>query len=197
MAEFRLPRLPTQYTDEQLQRWWQAVCEKIEANENSQNDLISQLQASVALAGGAVVGNDAATGTARSGQAETTGLTVNSVSWINGPSVLLTTVSAGMTKLLLTGSGPTSATSSGGPMDGEYRIQEVVGITEVTVYTGTFTVRTLTNGSTIINLGNPVNNTVFTRSANPTVTYRLDLRKTAGAGIATALSAYIFARRYP
>lgn len=199
MAEtgFRLPRLPSEYTDQQLQRWWQAVCEKIEANENAQNDLISQLQASLQLAGGAVAGVDAAGSTAKSGQATLGGITVDSASWVSGPTVALSGVTAGMPTLTLTGSGPLSAASQGGPMDGEYRIQEIVGITETTVYTGRFTVRTLSNGSTIINLPNPVNTQTFGRIATGAVSYRLDLRKTAGAGRATGLSAYLFARRAP
>lgn len=194
---FRLPRLPAQYTKEQFQLWWQSTVEAIEFNENAQNDLISQLQASLQLSGGAVAGNDAATGTAKSGQATATGLTVDSGTWVNGPQVALSGISGSMTKLLLTGTGPQSASVNGGPMDGEYRVQEVVGLSETTVFTGTFTLRSLPNGSPNITLGNPPNNQVFVRSANPNATYRLDLRKTAGAGFATNLTAYIFARRYP
>ena len=40
---FTLPRLPTSFTPEQQQIWWQQVVEAIEAQENSQNDLITQL----------------------------------------------------------------------------------------------------------------------------------------------------------
>lgn len=178
-----------------LQRWWQVFCEAIEANEASQDALISQLQAALQLAGGALVTTDAGGATAKSGQTTTSGLTVDSAAWVAGPPVALTAVGALMTSLVLTGSAPQSATSSGGPMDGEYRIQEVTG-GEVTVFTGHFTVRTLTGGATIINLSDPVNNTVFVRSATGAVSYRMDLRKTAGAGTATGLSAYLFARRY-
>jgi hypothetical protein len=203
---FRLTRLPpsvpivspdTGKPSNNFVLWWQSVCEQIEANENAQNDLISQLQAALALAGGAVTETDAAGTTAKSGQTTTNGLTVDSATWVPGPTVALSGVTAGMTQLILTGSGPLNGTSSGGPMDGEYRIVEVVGITETVIYTGSFTVRTLSNGSTIINLTDPVNNQTFTRSATGAVSYRLDLRRKAGAGIVTGLSAYLFARRYP
>lgn len=180
-----------------LQRWWQTMAKAIEAQENNQDTNISQIQAALALAGTGVVSTDATSGTAKSGQATTTGLTVDASTFVNGPLVALAGITAPMTHLTLTGSGPQSALSSAGPMDGEYRIVEIVGVTETTIYTGTFTVKTLGTGATVINLANPVNTTIFTRAASGSVSYRLDVRKTAGAGVANALQAYLFARRAP
>jgi hypothetical protein len=194
---FRLPRLPTTYTPEQLQRWWQSVCEAVESQENNQDTALSQIQAALALAGTGVVNNDAATGAAKSGQTTTNGLTINSSTYVHGPQVNLAGVTGGMPHLTLTGSGPQSATSTDGPMDGDYRIQEIVGVTEATIFTGHFSVKTLNNGSSLVVMSDPVNTQVFTRSSTGAVSYRLDLRKLAGVGEAEALTAYLFARRAP
>jgi len=180
-----------------LQRWWQTMAQAIETQENNQDTVLSQIQASLALAGTGVVANDATTGTAKSGQATTTGLTINTTTFVNGPLVPLTGITGAMTHLTLTGSGPQSALSVGGPMDGEYRIVEIVGITETTIFTDTFTAKTLNNGSSVLIVANPPNTQIFTRAATGAVSYRLDVRKTAGAGEADSLQAYLFARRAP
>lgn len=192
---FRLPRLPTTYTPQQFQKWWQQLCERMEAQEDTQDTLLSQIQASLALAGVGVVATDAAGATAVSGQTTTTGLSVVDENWVAGPTVSLAGVGGPMTALTLTGSGPQSAVSEGGPMDGEYRIVEVGPA--VTIFTGRFTVRTTVTGTTLVSLLDPVNTEVFTRATVGAVDYRMDLRRTAGAGTATALQAYLFARRAP
>jgi hypothetical protein len=178
-----------------LQRWWQTITQAIEAQEDNQDSILSQIQASLTLAGQGVVNGDASGSTAKSGQTTTTGLTIDSSTFVNGPVVALTSVTGAMVHLTLTGSGPQSAVSSGGPMDGEYRIVEVGA--GVTIFTGAFTVKTLNTGATVVNMANPVNTTIFTRATTGSVSYRLDLRKTAGAGVANNLQAYLFARRAP
>lgn len=192
---FRLPRLPASYTPDQLQRWWQSVCEAVEAQEDNQDSIISQIQASLALGGAGQVTADATAGTAKSGQATTTGLTVDSAVFVAGPTVALAGVTAPMVNLTLTGSAPQGAVLTGGPMDGEYRIVEVGA--GVTIFTGHFTVKTTNTGAVIITLSDPVNTQIFPRATVGAVSYRMDLRKTAGAGVASNLSAYLFARRAP
>jgi hypothetical protein len=180
-----------------FQRWWQSVCEAIEKQEEAQDTILSQIQASFVQAGQGVVATDAGAGTAKSGQDTDTGLTVDSAAWVNGPLVPLTGVTAPMSHLTLTGSGPQSGASTGGPMDGEYRVQEIVGAIETTVFTGHFTARTTVGGTTLISLSDPVNTQIFVRAATGAVSYRLDIRRTAGAGIVESLQAYLFARRAP
>lgn len=178
-----------------LQRWWQTIVEAIEGQEAGQDSVLSQIQASLALGGAGQVTADAAGATAKSGQATASGLTIDSAAWVAGPIVPLTGVGAPMVNLTLTGSAPLSAVLTGGPMDGEYRIVEVGPA--LTLFTGRFTVKTTNTGAVIITLGNPVNTQIFPRATVGAVSYRMDLRKTAGAGVATALSAYLFARRAP
>lgn len=193
---FRLPRLPSSYTPDQLQRWWQSVCQAVEAQEDNQDSIISQIQASLALGGAGQVTADATAGTAKSGQTTTNGITLDTIGlWVAGPTVALAGVTAPMVNLTLTGSAPLSSALTGGPMDGEYRVVEVVA--GVTIFTGHFTVKTTNTGAVIITLSDPVNTQVFTRATTGAVSYRMDLRKTAGAGVASALSAYLFARRAP
>jgi hypothetical protein len=147
-----------------FQRWWQTVCEAIEKQEEAQDTVLSQIQAAFVQAGLGVVATDAAAGTAVSGQAAATLLTVDSAAWVAGPLVALAGVTAPMTHLTLTGSGPQSGASSGGPMDGEYRIQEIVGASEATVFTGHFSARTTVAGTTLISLSDPVNTQIFVRA---------------------------------
>jgi hypothetical protein len=180
-----------------LQRWWASLAQQIETQEDNQDTALSQIQAALALAGTGVVNTDAGGTTAKSGQNTATGLTVNSSSFIHGPLVALTAVTAGMPHLTLTGSAPQAAVSAAGPMDGEYRIVEVVAGVDSLIFSDTFHVKTLNTGATILTLDNPVNTQIFTRSAIGAVSYRLDVRKTAGAGEADSLQAYLFARRAP
>lgn len=178
-----------------LQRWWQSVVQAIESQEDNQDSTLSQLQAALALGGAGQVTADASTGAAKSGQATLGGLTVDSAAWVAGPVVALAGVTAPMNKLTFTGSAPQSADLTGGPMDGEYRLVEVGPA--LTIFTGTFTVKSNNAGAIIISLGNPVNTQVFARATLGAVSYRMDLRKVAGAGVASNLSAYLFARRAP
>jgi hypothetical protein len=59
-VSLQLPRLPTGYTPDELQFWWQQVVEAIEANEARQDEAIEAIQAAQAAAENANAAAEAA-----------------------------------------------------------------------------------------------------------------------------------------
>ncbi len=106
--------------------------------------------------------------------------------WSMGPQVNLTGLAAG--DLTLHGTGPTqqsSTTVDNGNFVGNWRIQEIVGLSETTVFTGTFSAGTSEDPDFGIISYYVYNNTDTTSIVIPTVTtgavsYRMDLEFTAG-----------------
>lgn len=142
---------------------------------------ISTLQATQAATAKAQQTADSAGGGAgRSGFATST-LNVG-LGWSPGPRVDLSTVSAGV--LAIHGSGPTQGTTTTadfGTFNGEWRIREIVGAVETTVFTGTFTSSYfVTEFGTFYALWNNTDTTSVSIPATSTgsVSYRMDLQFT-------------------
>ena len=155
-------------------------------------------QGATAAANAAQAAADAAAGgSARSGSASNTSLNLTGTDWVNGPTVNLSTVSAG--DLTLTGSGPQQdadvTLSANRDFSGEYRIVEIVGMTEDTVHTGTFTASPSgVEGGAFIYPDNSTMGFSQARASTGSVSYRLDVRRIDGPNLLD-LGVYLYARR--
>ena len=136
-----------------------------------------------------------------SGFAENPSITVPDASWVLGPETELTGVVAG--NLTITGTGPqqdddVSLLGSGTrSFVGEYRVVEIVGMTETVVFTGSMTASQVgVDGTAVVSNTSAADAAALNlaRSSTGTVTYRIDARKTSGATI-TELYLYLFVRR--
>jgi hypothetical protein len=120
--------------------------------------------------------------------------------WVAGPQVDLTSVAAGT--LTLTGTGPQQddnvlLATSPGTTFGEFRVVEIEGMTETTLFTGTFkaVLSPSVPNAGITNLSSEdVADFSAARTSTGAISYRLDVRQTTGPAILD-LSLYIFARR--
>lgn len=192
-------------------RLWDTFATAIEENDAAQAASILSLQEAFAAIQAATVVAQAAQetanvaqatadaaggGTATSGSAN--GVTEAGVSgWQTGPQVDLTGVVAG--DLTISGTGPqqdgtTVATQN---MTGDFRVVEIVGMTETTVFTGNHSI-IAGNPATVLN-NSAATVTAFTsaRTSTGAVSYRIDTQRT-DAGFLEAgvnLPLYIFARR--
>jgi len=184
------------------------------ANQTAQNvadlaAIVAQLQATTALAQSAQQAAneaqataDASGGTGTSGSAETPNVNLVTVgSWVNGPLVNLTGVIAG--DLTIPGSGPQQDDDvyidlGGTSSAGEFRIVEVIGGVDTTVFTGTFSVYNYGAGGGFYVVNNAsaaaVQAFIDARVTTGAVSYRLDARLLTGQPI-ISLSLYLFARR--
>ena len=224
MASFRLPRLKANLAivssrgtplDYFLRFWNIDVAPRIEAQEELQNQQITDIQTIIAqlqgvtqsaqqaqqTANAAQASADAAAGDGtQSGSAQNPSINLFTADWISGPIVNLTGVAAG--NLTITGSGPqqdNDVTISGqkSSMACEFRVVEIVGGVDSVVFTGGFTVRkyldeetaSVTNDSTA-----QVSEFVSARTSTGDVSYRIDARGT-GQRQVTSLFLYLFVRR--
>lgn len=134
-------------------------------------------------------------GTATSGSAYVTSNPIDS-SWVLGPVVNLTGVTAG--DLQITGSGPQQedTISSSVNYSGQYRIVEIVGVTETTVFTGDYRVYA-GNPATVLNQSaTAVSAFNSSRTSTGAVSYRMDVNRTDGGIIVDLdLVLYLFVRR--
>lgn len=164
-----------------------------------QTQVVTQAQSVAAAQGQA----DAAAGSpAQSGDALSVINVPGGGSWAAGPQVNLAGVVAG--SLSVINSGPSQITNTAvqtpGSYTGNWRIQEIVGAVETTVYTGTFTaenwledLQTITNVSFLYNDAD-------TSAAIPgqvsvgAVSYRLDL-SSPDVDLST-VQAYLYVRRF-
>lgn len=110
--------------------------------------------------------------------------------WSMGPQVNLLTVSAG--DLTILGSQPTQTATTDvspqGTFDGEWRIVEIVGFVETTVFTGQFQVVKSFDGEfgvTLITLYNLTDTSavVIPQVSTGSVSYRMDLQMLTGVSI--------------
>lgn len=168
---------------------------------------VQQIQALLGISQGAAqAANDAqasadealADGTV-SGSAQNPAVSVPGAAWVIGPLVSLTGVVAG--NLTISGSGPlqdSDVAVVGGPgsAGGEWRIVEIDGITETTLFTGGFSAYQAP-GATVATVTNDAAPAVTAYGALLTTTgaldYRIDARCTFGG--LTSLKLYIYARR--
>lgn len=146
----------------------------------------NQAQEAADQAGGGTVTSGGAFGTV-----SPVGLT-----FVPGPQVDLTGVVAGT--LTINGTGPQQDDTNTSPIDftGEFRVVEIVGMTETTVFLGTYRVyagspQTVTNESITA-----VSGFSSMRSSTGAVSYRIDLNRNDGGPVADlTVSSYIYARR--
>lgn len=171
---------------------------------NALQDAVEALQGAtqVAQAAQSAANNAQATADAAGGGGTVSGAASNPVidlpdaSWVNGPQVDLTGVVAG--DLTLVGSGPQQdddvSVSVGATADIEWRVVEIDGMTETTVFTGTARARRTTGPATITNFASE-ELTAFSlaRTNTGAISYRTDARATSGSVLSLAL--YVFARR--
>lgn len=232
LSPFRLPRLRTdvRLIDEQgratidLQRWWQEVVEKIEAQELNQDQLIADIQTlqaqqalTLAMVQQAITDIQIAQATANanggagaSGADTDSNITVSStVTWAPGPSVSLTGVVAN--NLTIPGSGPQQDSDvtlfisnvTQIEMLGEYRLVEVIGgVDGATFGPWNFSVNypepppsTGTYPGAVINTDSATVAAFSTALATTgAIEYRLDFRRISGPTVQN-LRGYLFVRR--
>lgn len=208
-------------------RFWDEFCRQIESTVIDLQTVVADLEVVTADLAASIVqiqdvleiaqaaqqtANDAQTaadnaagGTARSGAATDPAIDVTAAypTWVSGPQVDLTGVSAG--NLTIPGSGPQQ--DSDVELDGaasvvrnfEWRVVEVVlGVDEV-VFEGTFTAfragggvtTTIANGSS-----SAASSFSLARTSTGAVSYRIDARRAPGTNDdLTSLLLYVFARR--
>lgn len=116
--------------------------------------------------------------------------------WEFGPQVDLTGVVAGI--LTITGTGPYQdgdMSISGGDSANEFRVVEIVGGVESTIFTGSFVAAASSGGSSITNQSiAQVAAFSSSRPSTGSVSYRIDARTVSG-GLVNSLALYIYARR--
>lgn len=119
--------------------------------------------------------------------------------WSMGPEVFLSGVSAG--NLSISGSGPTQQSntySDNGTFIGNWRVQEIVGVSETTVFTGTFTATQTFDGETDTTYYNLYNNSdttaLIARTSTGSVAYRMDLEFTTGVSAFNVVASIYVAR---
>ncbi len=208
-----------------FQTLWQRTITAIETTVNSQGVQIALIQQALAAAAAAQTAaqaaqqtaNDAQTsadagpsGTAVNGSATDAASTVSStVTWVAAPTVNLTGVSAG--NLTVPGSGPiqdgnvtvTITNVNIAAHVGEYRIVEVIGGVDGTVYgpfsyvaapfsdpetAGSYAAQVINGDSAAVAAINDA------RSSTGAVDYRLDFRRVSGPTV-VSLAGYLYARR--
>lgn len=195
-------------------RFWDTVMKALEMQERNQNGTIAEIQALVvqlqAVAQQAQsaqrAANDAqqtADGTGATSAYASVNVTLNSSVWVSGPLVNLTSVVAG--NLTISGTGPqqTDAVQMAGAADsisGEFRIVEIVGGVDSTLFTGLFNVSRASfeasEPAVVVNRSvSDVSAFALSRSSTGSVSYRLDARRTSGSAIVSDLNLYLFARR--
>lgn len=222
---FKLPRLKANLAivsgqgkplDYFLRFWNIDVAPVIERQESSQADsiaaiqeIVSQLQAnSVATQAAQQAANDAqatadaaTAGNTRSGAATNPSVFVSTGVWAEGPRVDLTGVVAGL--LTISGSGPQQdgdVTMSGGKGTAtfNFRIVEIIGMSETTVFTGSFTGTNTGFGLEPVTISNTSAGSVSTFSSSRTstgdVSYRIDAISPGSRGLSDLLL-YLFVRR--
>lgn len=156
----------------------------VTALQAAQTQTIAQAQANTTVAMQAAQAQataDTATGSgAQSGDATSSASALAGGAWTNGPQVNLAGVSAG--NLTVQNSGPSQAAITAmngfGAWTGNWRIQEIVGAIETTVFTGTFSMeRYFEEFGAIIFLFNETDTGTFSsaRASTGAVSYRLDI----------------------
>lgn len=177
---------------------WDRLCGKIEKQEATQDAQLALLLANQAATNAAAqsantaqaTADAAGGGTARSGD-NTGTFNVFDTTWQTGPTVALSTVSAG--NLTITGTGPTaSVVTTEGVLSGEFRIVDVG--TGLTKFTGTFSI--YPDGTFINNSISAISAFSLAETSTGSVTYRLDARRTGGKlGSEADVDFYLFVRR--
>lgn len=145
---------------------------------------------------------DDAGGTAVSGSAfdNDMDIPVSGTAWVQGPQVDLTGVVAGT--LTIQGSGPQKQTSTmianNVSLSGEWRVVEIDGMTETTVFTGNFVVQGASTLNPTIILANQSSGSAQSfsdaRTSTGAISYRMDIRRVSGAQVSN-IYGFIFARR--
>lgn len=169
--------------------------------------IVNQLQA-VALAAqnAQAAANEAQTsadgaagGTARSGSTSDN-FAVTGTAWVLGSTVVsLPTVVAG--NLTIFGSGPIQTSTvyltGGNSLIGQWRVVEIDGGVETTVFTGSF--RAISQGGMTPNILNESSDAVAAfsdpRTSTGTIGYRLDVARISGASLIGDLGTYLYVRR--
>lgn len=135
-------------------------------------------------------------GTTTSGSASGS-VDVGTGSWQLGPQVDLTAAVVG--DLLITGSGPQQDDSISAPntITGDWRVVEIDGGTQTTVFTGTFTIYPGTPATVLNNSASAVAAFTLARTNSGAISYRIDAQRTdGGPDVAdVTLPLYIYARR--
>lgn len=178
--------IPTSYFTD----WLARVLRQIVAEDTNQDNLIAQLQsvqaqilAQNAQIIAAINAIHAGSGSTTSGSAQGDFDSLTTATWTHGPSVALTSVTAG--HLTIFGSGPTQGNNtrinlaSGilGTFTGNWRIQEVIGLSETTVFTGTYTAQRYRDDQGIENVlynSTDTSQVSIPLSTTGAITYRLD-----------------------
>lgn len=197
---------------------WEKMCGKIEAQESSQDALIAEQAAQLALinqvlgiANGAVAAAAAAaaaaneaqesadgggSATARSGSA-TDSTSISGTGWVTGPTINLTTVSAG--DLTITGTGIVSGTlTAGSIVVGQFRVVELAGGTTIFPGVGDSNTFSVSSGGLAMEPSTIASVAAFTKAEVTTgsVSYRMDVRRSGGpVGGAADINFYFFTRR--
>lgn len=134
-------------------------------------------------------------GTTTSGSAS--GSVAGGVSgWQQGPQVDLTAAVVG--DLQITGSGPQQDGSVSSPdtISGEWRIVEIDGMTETTVFVGSYTIYAGSPATVLNDSAAAVAAFSLARTNTGAISYRIDAQRTdAGPDIDITLGLYIFSRR--
>lgn len=195
----------------EFRRWWEEVTQQIgdvgdtvTVTSSAIGATQAQTQALAESVAGAQASADSG-GTARSGSATDPDVDLSGTGWFSGPLVNLTGVSAG--DLTITGSrplaNPGSATLTGNAfVAGEFRVVEVVGGVDTTVFTGQWAAEDSSGGeqgvpSSVLITGDDAADVQAFSSARVStgaVSYRLDMRRTSGA-IVNNLKSYLYVRR--
>lgn len=158
-------------------------------------------QAAVAAANEAqTTADEALANGTTSGSASNPSVDILAAGWVNGPQVDLTGVVAG--DLTITGTGPqqdgdvTLSGSFPGSLSCEFRVVEIDGMTETTVYTGAFRVTiSLDESVTVINdSASEVAAFVLARTSTGAISYRIDVQRLGSRDVGDLLT-YIYARR--
>jgi hypothetical protein len=197
---------------------WEKMCGKIEAQEASQDNVLDELasqlelinealgiatgaaataSAAAAAANGAQGSADGGgSATARSGSAPDS-TTILGTSWVLGPTINLTTVSAG--NLTITGTGIVSAQlTSGSVVVGEFRVVELAGGTTIFPGVGDANVFSVSSGGLAMEPSTVASVAAFSLAESTTgpVGYRMDVRRAGGpVGGEAEVDLYFFARR--
>ncbi len=170
--------------------WLTQVLNQVTAQINSQSATIAALQSTQAQLQAAILAIQAiqAGGTTPGTSGFATQTMNVGLGWSSGPGLTLTGVAAG--HLMISGSGPTRGSTtymddSPPSVIGNWRIQEIIGITETTVFTGTFTAESTfvdpESGTLYFVYSNTDTTAVsIPRATTGTVGYRMDLEFTTG-----------------
>lgn len=197
--------------------WLNRVLVQVTTQINSINTVVTSLQAQQAQlvaqgqatntaaqqAAAAQATADAGTPTgAKSGMATADPVNASGSGWVNGPQVDLTGVAAG--NLTIPSSGPNQTNNTGinalsgilGQFTGNWRIQEIVGFVETTVFSGTYNAERDRDDQGIENILynlTDTNTPVIPLTSTGAVSYRLDIN--APGFDLTAVQLYLYVRR--